>query len=312
MRVIRYWATKKEPASLAFGFACWALGIGSGLLMAAAAQGSPTNANLDTTVNQVTVKASTVKADTVKSDGVKSDILKAESLKSGPLRSGALRSGALRSGALKPGTAKSVNDLLVDGQNQMLRGQYKSASTSLEKLVKDYPSSAEGHLLLGQSYCKLKNYDKAREHLRLAIRTGAGGPSAQKANLALMSLPKHLIAPKSGPQTRLIASMLGLGRSRGGEAKPTVIDFYAPWCQPCKQLGTAITRAKMAYGDKINFMTVNVDDPGSQTIMDQYDISPIPTMVFLNPDGEVITYAVGFSGDGSVNDGIKKILPKVN
>ncbi len=179
-------------------------------------------------------------------------------------------------------------------------------------MVKDFPASAEGHLLLGQAYNKLKIYDKAREQLRLAIRTGAGGPSAQKANLALLSLPKHLQAPKSGPQTRLIASMLGLGRSRGGEAKPTVIDFYAPWCQPCKQLDSVITKAKATYADKINFMAVNVDDPGSQTIMDQYDVSPIPTMIFLNPDGEVITYSVGYSGDTSVNDGIKKILPKVN
>jgi thiol-disulfide isomerase/thioredoxin len=202
---------------------------------------------------------------------------------------------------------------LTAGKSLMAKGQYKEAAISLEKAVKASPASAEGQLLLGQAYVKLKTYDKAREHLRLAIRTGSGGASAQKANLALMTLPRHMIAPKSGPGTRLIASMLGLGRSRGGEAKPTVIDFSASWCQPCNNLNAVIAKAKAAYGDKVTFMTVNVDDPGSQTIMDQYDVSPIPTMVFLNPDGEVVTYAVGFSGDdGSVNAGIKKILPQVN
>jgi thiol-disulfide isomerase/thioredoxin len=205
-----------------------------------------------------------------------------------------------------PAAAKNA---MADGRAKFARGQYKEAIAVLEKVVSDSSANAEAHLLLGQAYCKLKNFDKARVELRLAMRTGAGGPNAQKANLALMTLPKHLIAPKSGPQTRMIASMLGLGRSRGGEAKPTVIDFYAPWCQPCKQLDTVISKAKVTYGDKVNFMAVNVDDPGSQTIMDQYDVSPIPTMVFLNPEGEVKTYAVGFSGDGSVNDGIKKILP---
>ena len=211
-------------------------------------------------------------------------------------------------------TASATNPAagLTSAKGFMAKNQYKEAAAQLEKTVKDAPGCAEGHLLLGQAYAKLKNYEKAREHLRLAIRVGSGSSSAQKANMALMTLPKHLIAPKSGPSTRLIASMLGLGRTRGASSKPTVIDFSASWCQPCKQLNTVIAKAKAAYSDKVTFMTVNVDDPGSQTIMDQYDVSPIPTMVFLNPDGEVVTYSVGFSGDGSVNDGIKKILPQFN
>lgn len=214
--------------------------------------------------------------------------------------------------AVQPVVQAAAKKLLSDGRAKFAGGQYKEAVRLLEKFVNDCPANADGHLLLGQSYCHLKNFEKARAQLRLAIRTGAGGPGAQKANLALMTLPRHLIAPKSGPQTRMIASMLGLGRSRGGEAKPTVIDFYAPWCQPCKQLDVVISRAKAAYGERVNFMAVNVDDSASQAIMDQYDVSPIPTMIFLGSDGEVKTYSVGFSGDGSVNDGIKKILPQVN
>jgi len=201
---------------------------------------------------------------------------------------------------------------LTQARAQFAKGQYKEAAAKLELIVKDSPDNAEAHLLLGQSYCKLKNFQKGRDQLRMAIRTGKGSPSAQKANMALLALPRNLTSPKSGAQTRLISSMLGLGRTRGGEAKPTVIDFYAAWCQPCKQLGGALAKAKTDYGDKVAFMTVNVDDPNSQTIMDQYDVSPIPTMVFLSTDGEVVTYSVGYGGVESVNNGIKKILPKVN
>ncbi|MBS1994137.1 MAG: tetratricopeptide repeat protein [Cyanobacteria bacterium SZAS LIN-3] len=201
---------------------------------------------------------------------------------------------------------------LVQSRGLVAKGQYKEAVAKLETIVKEHPDNAEGQLLLGQAYSKLKNYQKAREHLRLAVRTGKGSASAQKANMALLALPSSFRAPKTGAQTRLISSMLGLGRTRGGEAKPTVIDFYAPWCQPCKQLDSVIARAKSAYGDKVAFMTVNVDDPSSQAIMDQYDVSPIPTMVFLSTDGEVVTYSIGYGGDAPVNDGIKKILPKAN
>ena len=196
------------------------------------------------------------------------------------------------------------------GRNCLAKGQYQAAVKDFEKVVQAEPGNCEGHFLLGQAYCKLKNYVKAREHLRTAIRVGRGSANAQKANLALMALPKQLIAPKTGAQTRMIASMLGLGRSRGigGEARPTIIDFYATWCQPCKQLDQALSKVKSTYGERISFMRVDVDDPNNQTIMDQYDVSPIPTMVFLNPEGEVVTYSIGYSGETSIASGISKIL----
>jgi len=180
----------------------------------------------------------------------------------------------------------------------------------LEAKLAANPKSAETHLALGQAYLKGKNTLKAREHFRAAVRLGHGSPSAQKANLALMSMPSQMIKPKTGPQTRMIAAMLGLGRTRGmgGAALPTVIDFYADWCQPCKQLDTALAKVKTTYGEKVTFMRVDVDDPNSQPLMDQYEVSPIPTVVFLNPEGEVVSYSIGFTGESSISSSINKIL----
>ena len=180
----------------------------------------------------------------------------------------------------------------------------------LEAKLGANPKSAEVQLLLGQAYLKSKNNLKAREHFRLAVRVGRGSPSAQKANLALMSLPSQMIKPKTGPQTRMIAAMLGLGRTRGlgGAALPTVIDFYADWCQPCKQLDSALAKVKTTYSERVTFMRVDVDDPNSQPLMDQYDVSPIPTMVFLNPDGEVASYSIGFTSESNIASSINKIL----
>lgn len=180
----------------------------------------------------------------------------------------------------------------------------------LEAKLAANPKSAETHLALGQAYSKGKNTLKAREHFRAAVRLGHGSPSAQKANLALMSMPSQMIKPKTGPQTRMIAAMLGLGRTRGmgGAALPTVIDFYADWCQPCKQLDTALAKVKTTYGEKVTFMRVDVDDPNSQPLMDQYEVSPIPTVVFLNPEGEVVSYSIGFTGESSISSSINKIL----
>lgn len=180
----------------------------------------------------------------------------------------------------------------------------------LEAKVWADPKNAESHLLLGQAYLKSKNALKAREHFRLAVRLGHGSVSAQKANLALMGMPNQMIKPKTGPQTRMIAAMLGLGRTRGmgGAALPTVIDFYADWCQPCKQLDSALAKVKSNYGERVTFMRVDVDDPNSQPLMDQYEVSPIPTMVFLNPEGEVSSYSIGFTSESNISSSINKIL----
>lgn len=201
---------------------------------------------------------------------------------------------------------------LVSAKNSVIKSNKPTLPSvkELEAKIAANPKNAEAHLLLGQAYLKSKNNLKAREHFRLAVRLGHGSPSAQKANLALMGMPSQMIKPKTGPQTRMIAAMLGLGRTRGlgGAALPTVIDFYADWCQPCKQLDNALAKVKTTYGERVAFMRVDVDDPNSQPLMDQYDVSPIPTMVFLNPDGEVASYSIGFTSESNISSSINKIL----
>ena len=87
-----------------------------------------------------------------------------------------------------------------------------------------------------------------------------------------------------------------------------VVDFYADWCQPCKQLDSALAKVKSNYGERVTFMRVDVDDPNSQPLMDQYEVSPIPTMVFLNPEGEVSSYSIGFTSESNISSSINKIL----
>jgi len=208
-------------------------------------------------------------------------------------------------------TAASTPTALSLGKSKLASGQAKQAVLLLEQAVKAQPTSCEAHLCLGQAYVKSKDFTKAKAHFRSAIRFGRGSANAQKANTCLMNLPKGLLSPRFGPGTALIARSVGImSLERGAEeSKPTVIDFYAAWCQPCKLLKPALEKAKAEYGDKVNFLQVNVDDPNSDEIVEKYGVSPIPTLVFLKPDGEVATFAIGYSGEQSVNRGIAKILP---
>lgn len=222
-----------------------------------------------------------------------------------------LVAAALLTGSMTFGVNAAPVDPLACGKACLSKGQFAQAVKDLEEVVKKTPNSCEGHLLLGKALCKMKNYARAKQHLRTAIKVGKGSVNAQQANQLLMSLPRTLVAPKTGADTRMISAILGIGgRDRGaGEPKPTVIDFYASWCKPCKDLTPLLEKAKAQYGDKVKFMKVDVDDPNNEQIVEQYEVSPIPTVVFLNPEGEVITYSIGFAGEQAVSDGIKKILP---
>lgn len=71
---------------------------------------------------------------------------------------------------------------------------------------------------------------------------------------------------------------------------PVIVDFWAPWCGPCKQLGPALEAAVTAAGGKVRMVKVNVDE--NQMIAGQLRIQSIPT-VYAFFDGKPVD---GFQG----------------
>lgn len=73
---------------------------------------------------------------------------------------------------------------------------------------------------------------------------------------------------------------------------PTIVDFSATWCPPCRQLKPIFEALKEEYKGKVNFVTIDVDE--NPQISTSYGVQNIPTMVFINPQGNELTRTIGF------------------
>ena len=85
--------------------------------------------------------------------------------------------------------------------------------------------------------------------------------------------------------------------------KPIVVDFWAPWCSPCKQLAPILEREVLNANGKISLVKVNIDE--SQSIAVQLQIQSIPT-VYVFYQGQVVD---GFQGNIQESE-IKSFISK--
>ena len=89
---------------------------------------------------------------------------------------------------------------------------------------------------------------------------------------------------------------------------PVVVDFWAPWCGPCRMVAPILDKLAKEMGDKVVFAKVNTDENVEWAT--KYGVRGIPTMLFIH-NGEVVHTQVGALPEALLRDVLGQFLAAV-
>lgn len=92
-----------------------------------------------------------------------------------------------------------------------------------------------------------------------------------------------------------------------GNKNPTLIEFYADWCTTCQGMASVVNEMHHKYGDKINLVMLNIDEPRWTQQVEEFGVTGVPQFTFLDSNHEMVKTLVGRVPEKIFDDVLAKL-----
>lgn len=86
---------------------------------------------------------------------------------------------------------------------------------------------------------------------------------------------------------------------------PVLVDLWAPWCGPCKAIGSTVSELAEEYTSRLKVVKLNIDQ--SPELATKYNIMSIPTLLIFK-DGQVAEQVIGLVGKDKIEKKFKSLI----
>jgi len=90
--------------------------------------------------------------------------------------------------------------------------------------------------------------------------------------------------------------------------KPTYLEFYAEWCEICKEMASEVTELKEDFDNEVNFVFLNVDNPKWDKFIKQFKVNGIPQINIFDSNSNLKATFTGLQEEKILKNTIKKTI----
>ena len=92
------------------------------------------------------------------------------------------------------------------------------------------------------------------------------------------------------------------------DGRPTLVEFYADWCEACRTMAPAMVRLEQQHRGSLDVVMLNVDNPRWQGEMDRYAVNGIPQLELFDAAGQAVGRSIGARSGGELESLVGALL----